>query len=184
MIIPLANTEEQYGLVAIVLHWVMAVMIIGLFSLGIYMTGLEYVDSWYTEAPHLHESFGLVVFMLLLFRTIWALVNIKPRPVPMSNWERKTATIVHRLFYFLLFGVTISGYLIPTADGRSIELFNWFEVPALISNIDRQEDIAGAVHYYLALLTIGLTGLHALAALKHHFVDKDGALLRMFGVNR
>ena len=44
MIIPLANTEEQYGLVAIVLHWVMTVMIIGLFSLGIYMTGLEYVD--------------------------------------------------------------------------------------------------------------------------------------------
>jgi len=179
----LKNSAERYGLVAIMLHWVMAVMIIGLFLLGLYMTSLEYVHPLYVSAPHLHESFGLILFLLLILRSLWALINIKPSPVPMPAWEKKTALIVHRLFYFLLFGITISGYLIPTADGRSIELFDWFEVPALISGIEGQEEIAGAIHHYLALLTIALTGLHTLASLKHHFFDKDTAMLRMLGIS-
>jgi cytochrome b561 len=161
----------------------MAIMMIGLFSLGLYMTTLEYVHPWYTEAPHIHKSVGLLFFMLLLLRTIWALLNVKPRPVLMPYWERIVAEIVHRLFYVLLFGITISGYLIPTADGRGVEIFNWFEVPALISPWENQEEIAGTVHYYLALFTMGVTGLHSLAALKHHFLNRDTALVRMLGVH-
>jgi cytochrome b561 len=183
MTISLVNNQKYYGLVSIALHWVMAVIIIGLFSLGLYMTGLDYMHPWYTDAPHVHKSIGLIFFLLLLFRTVWALANTKPDPVTMPDWERIIAAIVHKLFYFLLFGITISGYLIPTADGRGIEVFNWFEVPSLISHIENQEDIAGMVHYYLAVVTMSLTGLHTLAALKHHFVNKDATLLRMLRVN-
>ena len=69
--------------------------------------------------------------------------------------------------------------MISTADGRSIEVFSWFEVPALGSVIDNQEDIAGEVHKYLAYGLIGLVILHAIAALKHHIIDKDATLTRM-----
>lgn len=179
----LTNTQKYYGLVSIVLHWIMAVIFIGLFSLGLYMTGLDYMHPWYTDAPHIHKSIGLIFFLLLLFRTVWALANTKPDPVTMPDWERIIAAMVHKLFYLLLFVITISGYLVPTADGRGIEVFNWFEVPSLISDIENQEDIAGMVHYSLALFTMGLTCLHTLAALKHHFVNKNTALLRMLRVN-
>ena len=73
----------------------------------------------------------------------------------------------------------LSGYLISTADGRGIEVFNWFEVPGLGSFIENQEDLAGQVHEYAAYILIGLSSLHALAALKHHFMNKDNTLKKM-----
>ena len=75
--------------------------------------------------------------------------------------------------------IMLSGYLISTADGRAIEVFSWFEVPATLSDIDGQEDIAGDIHEILAWTLIVLVALHALAALKHHFIDKDTTLKRM-----
>jgi cytochrome b561 len=77
--------------------------------------------------------------------------------------------------------VMISGYLISTADGRAISVFGWFEVPALITSIPDQEDIAGLIHEYLAWGLVIFSGLHALAALKHHFIDRDPTLKRMLG---
>lgn len=73
----------------------------------------------------------------------------------------------------------ISGYLISTADERPIEVFGWFSVPSFGSFIDNQEDIAGTIHEWLAYVLIALASVHALAALKHHFIDKDNTLKRM-----
>jgi cytochrome b561 len=73
----------------------------------------------------------------------------------------------------------LSGYLISTADGRAIDVFNLFSVPALVSGFDNQEDIAGLVHQIIAYSLIALVVLHALAALKHHFIDRDRTLKRM-----
>ena len=75
----------------------------------------------------------------------------------------------------------ISGYLISTADGRGIEVFDFFVIPALGSIIENQEDLAGLVHKWLAYLLVSLATLHALAALKHHFIDKDNTLNRIIG---
>jgi cytochrome b561 len=72
-----------------------------------------------------------------------------------------------------------SGYLISTADGRAIAVFDWFSVPALISDLPAQEDIAGLIHRWLAYLMMGLVLLHAAAALKHHFINKDNTLRKM-----
>lgn len=75
----------------------------------------------------------------------------------------------------------ISGYLISTEDGRPIAVFGWFSVPALGALFDNQADIAGLVHEYVAYSLITLALLHAVAALKHHFFDKDHTLKRMLG---
>jgi cytochrome b561 len=85
------------------------------------------------------------------------------------------------VLYLGLFGVMISGYLISTADGRGIEVFGLFSVPATLTGIPQQEDIAGAIHEYLAWGLVIFAALHGLAALKHHFIDRDSTLLRMFG---
>ena len=75
----------------------------------------------------------------------------------------------------------VSGYLISTADGRGISFFDWFEVPAFITSIPDQEDLAGDWHIWLTDALVVLGVLHGLAALKHHFIDKDGTLKRMLG---
>lgn len=177
----LSTTEKGYGIISITLHWITAVLVIGLFSSGLYMTALDYMHPWYREAPHLHKSFGLVLFALLVFRTVWAMANKKPEPEDMPRWERRTASVVQKLLYLLLFVVAISGYLIAAADGKPIEVFNWFGVPALVTGIEHQEDVAGSAHYFLAATLVCLAGLHAAAALKHHFIDRDATLLRMLG---
>jgi cytochrome b561 len=78
----------------------------------------------------------------------------------------------------------LSGYLISTAAGRGINVFGLFSVPASINGLQNQADIAGKVHELLAFALIALTILHALAALKHHLVDRDQALKRMLSIRR
>lgn len=85
------------------------------------------------------------------------------------------------LLYVLLLVLLLSGYLISTADGKPISVFGWFEVPALFSGAGQQADLAGDVHLWLAWSLVLLSALHALAALKHHFVDRDTTLKRMLG---
>lgn len=91
------------------------------------------------------------------------------------------AHAAHGLLYALLFVAMVSGYLISTADGSSISVFGWFEVPSVTGQVKGMEDVAGSIHYWSTWAIVVLAGLHALAALKHHFVDRDRTLLRMLG---
>ena len=176
------NTAQGYGIIAIVLHWLVALAVIGLFSLGVWMTGLTYYDDWYRRGPDLHKSIGILLFFVMLARVIWRSINITPEYAPdISAFERRLAHGVHLLLYALVFALMLSGYLISTADGKPIHVFDLFAVPATISDIANQEDIAGAIHWYLALLLISLVSLHAIAALKHHFIDRDETLKKMLG---
>ena len=177
-----SSTKQSYGLVFIILHWTTAALVFSLFAMGVWMRSLNYVHPWYHRAPHLHESFGMILFAILVFRAAWAALASKPEPVPMPAWERLAASAVQKSLYILLFAITISGCLIAAPDGRPIDLFNIARVPAVVTGIEHQEDKAGAIHFYLAYFTVGLAGMHALAALKHHFIDRDRTLLSMLGI--
>ena len=176
------NSDHNYGVVSISLHWLMAVVVVGLFALGYWMRGLSYYDEWYRLGPYIHKSVGILLAMTLLLRLFWRFSNSQPKDADsLKKWEKRSAHLVHWLLYILLIAVVSSGYLISTADGRSIEVFTWFEVPALFAGFENQEDIAGLIHEYIAYSVIGLAVLHALAALKHHFIDKDNTLNKMLG---
>jgi cytochrome b561 len=176
------NTNDHFGLVSIIAHWLVAILVFILFGLGLWMVELTYYDSWYKTAPDLHKSIGLFLFALMTFRLYWRFAQIQPQSLSShSKLERKLGSVVHKLLYILLFLIMLSGYMISTADARAIEVFGLFEVPGFGSLVDNQEDIAGLIHQYLAYLIIGLVSLHALAALKHHFIDKDKTLTRMLG---
>ena len=179
------NHKAGYGLVAIALHWIMALLIIGMFAVGLWMTDLTYYHDWYRTAPHWHKSTGVIVFALLLVRFGWRMINPKPQPLDShATWEKVIARVTHALLYVLIVLVVISGYMISTADGRSVEVFDWFEIPAWTTTIDNQEDVAGVFHFYLACVLIGLAGVHASAAIKHHMIDKDNTLKRMLNPDR
>lgn len=179
----LRNSHDRFGWVSITIHWLMAVAIIGMFVLGVWMVGLEYYDTWYHKAPWIHRSVGMLLLFLLIFRTFWRLTN--PVPEIMGRWwEKIIALWVHRGHYVLMFAVIISGYLISTAHGRGVEVFDWFEIPALLEADKGRESTAGFIHMLLAWGFMGYIGMHAAAAMKHHFIDKDVTLLRMLGINK
>ena len=174
------NRPEGYGLVAILLHWLVALTIIGMFGLGLWMVDLTYYDAWYREAPTIHKGIGILLLLVMLGRFLWRLSNPRPTDEADLSWlERRLAHGAHLLLYLLIFCVMISGYLISTADGRPIEVFGLFAVPALISGLPDQADIAGDIHLYLAVSLVSLAGLHALAAIKHHFIDHNRTLTKM-----
>lgn len=177
------NTHDQWGWITIVVHWLTVFTVLGLFGLGLWMLELDYYDAWYNKGPSLHKSIGMLLLALTLARLVWRQTGIHPAPLPDHKpIERFLATSSHYLLYLLLISVMLSGYLISTADGRAIEVFNWFRIPATLHGIDNQEDIAGIVHLWLAVILIGLVVLHAMAALKHHFFDHDRTLKRMLGL--
>jgi cytochrome b561 len=176
------NTDDGYGLVAVVLHWLVAVVVVGLFALGLWMVELTYYDAWYRRSADIHKGVGILLFFVVLARLGWRLVNPRPAPEPThSRLERGAAAVTHALLYVLLFAVMAAGYLISTADGRAIDVFGLFSVPAIIAGLPGQADVAGDVHLALAIALIVLAGIHSLAALKHHFIDRDRTLFRMLG---
>lgn len=176
------NTKTEYGYTSIFFHWLAAFSIFALFALGIYMVDLTYYHTWYKTAPALHKSIGIILFIIMVLRLLWRSKQITPNHLKNhSNFERKAGKLIHTTLYVLTFFIMLSGYLISTADGRGIAVFELFEIPGFGSFFENQEDLAGIIHKWLAYGLVTLAILHALAALKHHFIDKDNTLNRMIG---
>ncbi|MCG7568990.1 cytochrome b [Pseudoalteromonas sp. CNC9-20] len=176
----LKNTQYGYGWIAIFLHWLVAIAVFGLFGLGLYMVDLSYYDSWYKGSLDLHKSIGITLALVFALRLVWRITQVTPHAAdPTLVWQNRLAHIAHGLLYVLLAVLLMTGYLISTADGRGIEVFSLFTVPSMGEFIDNQEDIAGLIHEYVAWSLIIFAALHALAALKHHFINRDRTLTRM-----
>lgn len=180
----LKNTENSYGLITIVFHWLMAISLFSLFGLGLYMVELTYYDAWYKGSLDLHKNIGMTLFAVLILRILWRVLNVTPKNADQSanEIEVNAAHYAHLALYGLMAILMISGYLISTADGRSIDVFGLISIPALPISFANQEDIVGNIHEILAWTLILLSVGHTLAALKHHFINKNNTLVRMLKV--
>lgn len=177
------NGQNDFGLITILLHWLIAVMAFGLFALGLWMTELGYYDNWYQKAPTLHEGIGVFFFILLLIRIVWRWINPLPQPIPtLKKWEKLSSHLAHSMLNILLLVIATSGYLIITAKGESVQVFDLFSIPATLSGFSNQEDIFGEIHLLVAWTMIVLAAGHTLAAFKHHFINKDATLKRILGI--
>lgn len=175
------NNSSGWGLIQIVLHWTMALTVFGLFGLGVWMRQLDYYSEWYYVAPDIHKSVGILLAMVLVLRLLWRLTNKTPKHLSShSKFVRVSSTAAQVLLYCFMFVVVFTGYLIPTALGKGIPVFEWFTVPATISGIEYQADIAGDYHRWFAWTLVILALIHMAGALKHHIFDKDKTLKRMF----
>lgn len=174
------RTTDKYTLPQRGLHWITALTVIGLFAMGLWMRDLDYYDPWYHKAPFWHKSVGLLLAAIVIVRLGLRFKQGHPPPLAShQHWEKVLARITHVALYLLLFCAFISGYLISTADNRPAPFFDLFEIPALFTAFEHQEDIAGEIHEICVWSLIVLAGLHALAAIKHHVIDRDGTLRRM-----
>lgn len=172
------NTDQRYGRIAVLLHWLMAVIVLGLLTLGLYMVrlpiGLEKLKlyGW-------HKEYGLLVLGLILLRLLWRLYNITPR-LALPSWEKAAARVVHWLLYALMILMPLTGWLLTSAAGLRPAFFGLITLPALIAPDEALRNTFGTLHEIFAWSLIGLILLHTAAALKHHFIDRDDILRRMF----
>ncbi len=171
---------EKYSRTAQAFHWISALMIFALFGVGVWMRTLDYYHAWYQPAPELHKSFGLLLVVIILARFTYRTVQTTPKPLAShKEWEVKLAHMIHGLLYLGLLIIFISGYLIGTSEGRGIPFFDLFEIPALFTPFEDQEDIAGFIHEWGAYSLMAAVALHIAGALKHKLIDKDETIKRM-----
>lgn len=172
------NTDEDYGLLAKVFHWIIAVLILGLIPAGFFMTGMENSPVKF-EIYALHKSFGLLVFFLGLGRIAWRFIS--PPPDHLENhkpWELKLAGASHFWLYVCMIGMPLTGWLMSSAGQFPIPFFG-IQLPAITP---ANEDMAGVfnlAHETLAYTLVVILGLHMAGALKHHVIDRDLTLDRM-----
>ena len=178
----LSNDQDYFGLISIIFHWIIAVLTLSLFFIGLWMVELDYYDNWYQLAPWWHKGLGVLVMLLIISRWFWQIIS--PRPLPLSSipkWQQLISRIVHFCMNIITIAIGVSGYLIVTAKGHALSIFGLIKIPSFISGVSNLEDVAGDAHFLLAYLLMTSVTIHVLAALKHHVINKDKTLIRMFG---
>lgn len=174
----LKNTKDSYGLIAKIFHWPMALIILGLILVGLYMSAIE-PSPEKLQMVYYHKSFGILILWLVGLRIIWRAFNTQPAHLPShKGWERLLAKLAHFFLYVAMIGMPLSGWLMSSAGEYPVPFFG-LEMPDLISKNPDIGRLMHGVHEILAYMLIGAIGLHAMGALKHHFIDKDETLKRM-----
>ncbi len=174
------NTNEtRYTATAIALHWLIAILLLGLFAVGLYMHDLP-LSPWKLKVYSWHKWGGVTAFLLVLARAAWRFTHRPPDlPAAMSRLLRLAAHGGHAALYALMIAIPISGWLMSSAKGVPVVYFGLLPLPDLVDKDKELGKLLELVHetlnYLLAFIVVG----HAGAALKHHLIDKDDVLLRM-----
>ena len=170
--------DERYGRAAIALHWLTVVLIVANLLLGLSMVRLPISPlklQWYL----VHKSIGITVFLLTGARLAWRAIHPHPLPVAMAVWQRRAAAITHALLYVLLFAIPVSGWLYSSATGVQVVYLGLVPLPDLVPRDKALANGLKFVHLTLNSAMFILICIHAAAALKHHFIDRDAVLARM-----
>ena len=186
---PLRNTAQRYGRVAMSLHWLIAAFVIVNIGFGLYMGDLPRSDPNKFTLIQLHKSIGLTVLVLSVVVVVWRLMNPSPRwPSGMSLAMRFTARATHILLYVLIVAIPLSGWLFVSASPLGMPtpyffLFGWPNLP-FFAGMTREavhpyHEFYQTIHVWLAWSAIVLVPIHVLAALYHQFVLRDHLLARI-----
>ncbi|WP_417482628.1 cytochrome b [Maricaulis sp.] len=184
--------SPRYTTVAIILHWVIGILLIGMVFYGWYMEDLRHAlrDSapgvtldQVQFAYNAHKTVGMLVLLLSFGRLGWRLTHkAPPLPAGMKPWEALVAKGTHWAFYALMIGLPLVGWVAASTTELPTMLFNNPDLilPRLPVSQDHDfHELVGNVHGKGAWVLLVLVGLHFAAALKHQFLDKDGLLSRM-----
>lgn len=172
------NTSNHFGIITTSLHWVMAILLIGLVILGLYMTWIP-ISPQKLKLYGWHKELGILALMLVMIRIVWRLRNINPSLSSLSPLERLAAHTVHWAFYAFMFAIPISGWFITSAAGLPVSFFGLFLLPNIVPANEEQRLLFEEIHKWLSYGLIATFCAHVAAALKHHFINKDDILRRM-----
>jgi len=178
-----AAQPKRYSTVAIVLHWLLALVILAMFAVGLYMTDLPFSPQR-LKLYNWHKWAGVTFLTLTVLRLLWRVTH-RPPALPaavtrtMPGWQNRAYHATHHLMYLLFFAVPLVGWAYSSAAGFPIVWFGQIALPDLLPVNKELAELIKPLHKWLAITLIGLAGLHIAAAIKHQWVDRDGLLLRM-----
>jgi cytochrome b561 len=170
--------SSRYSPVAIALHWLLALAIVGALGLGLYMSDLPFSPTR-LKLYNWHKWAGVSILLLSALRLLWRLTHRPPADLPMAAVQARLAHLTHGLLYLLFFAVPLTGWAYSSAAGFPIV---WFGVLPLPDFVPLDKALAATFKQAHQLLAYGLAALilaHLAGALKHHFLDRDGLLQRM-----
>ena len=183
----LKNTSNRYGGVAQTLHWLIVALIITQWVLAQLAEAAGHDKAAHPAAAlhqlallARHKSVGLTIFALAIVRLVWRFVS-PPPPMPntMPRWQVMAAKLTHFAFYALLLLLPMSGLVMSAASNYPVSYFGWFTIPNIVAPDEALKDIMKERHEMLFDILMVVAVVHVIAALKHHFVDRDGVLRRM-----
>ncbi len=176
---PIRNTTDRWGWASIGFHWLTLLLVLGLVVVGLLMQELPNTPAK-IQVYALHKSVGLTVLGLTVLRLLWRLVAGAPAPVPGTpRWQSAIAQGTHGALYAILLAMPLSGWLYNSASGFPLQWFGVFKLPALSGRDPGLKAFAGEAHEWLFIAMAVIVALHAAAALKHHYLDRDRTLSRM-----
>jgi cytochrome b561 len=177
------TSSQRYTPLAMLLHWVLALAILGAFFMGLYLDDLPFSPSK-LRLINWHKWAGVTILTLSALRLLWRLSH-RPPSLPvrieqaMPGWQRAAYHGTHHLMYLLFFIVPLAGWAYSSAKGFPIVWFGVLPLPDLVAKDAALADILKEVHALAAFALIGLVAVHVAAALKHQWIDRDGLLDRM-----
>ena len=178
------NSQEHYGSLSIVMHWLMLLLLIAVYACielrEFYPKGSdprEALKQW-------HFMLGLTVFVLLWLRLLLRLMGTAPHiEPPVGVWSHRFAALAHLALYLFMLGMPLLGWFVLSAKGKPIPFFG-LELPALISPDKPLASSLEDIHKTIGTVGYYLIGLHAAAALLHHYIRHDNTLLNMLPSRR
>ena len=170
---------EGYAPVAKLLHWLVALLVLGMIGLGLWMVDLPlglaklYAYAW-------HKWIGLTVLVLSVLRLAWRVYRPPPGlPDTITRWERAVAPWSHGLLLVLLLALPVSGWLMSSAGGVSVVWFGILPLPDLVPRDLALFERLRTLHHWLAWMLMALLTLHLLAVVRHDVLRRDGIFRRM-----
>ena len=177
---PQAGTPSRYTWQAIALHWLLAVLIIGMLWLGFSLEDIPRDTPARGFYVNLHKSFGVLVLALVLLRIVWrATHKAPPLPAGIPRWQAQAAAWSHRLLYLCMLLQPLSGYLASAFGKYGVKFFG-IPLPQWAWESKVVQSFFGTIHGIVAVTLLALVALHVAAALKHLLLDRDQVFQRMW----
>ena len=175
---PIIPTDVMYTRTAIALHWLTVALIATGFTLGKWMVGLPIAPQTLRIYAY-HKWIGITVFLVTIARLAWRYTHPVPPLAGLPAWQRRAAAASHVSLYVLMLAVPVSGWLFSSASGVQVIYFGLIALPNLVPRDDALAATLKSAHFALNFTLLALVLVHAGAALRHHFVERDRVLLRM-----
>lgn len=174
----------RYSTVAVILHWLMAFLLVGLVVVGLYMTSLPF-SPLRIKLFNWHKWVGILALLLACIRLAWRWTHAAPTQLSsirsaMYGWQRWAYRFVHLLLYVSFFAVPMLGWAYSSATGFTVKLFGIVPLPDWVSVDKSLAETLKQAHHYAAYSMTALVLLHVGAAMKHHFIDRDPLLRLMW----
>ncbi|MGB0449775.1 MAG: cytochrome b [Porticoccaceae bacterium] len=173
------NTENSWGWLGKLLHWLTALLIFIQIPLGYYAEELK-LSPLKLDLFVWHKSIGMLVLLLAAVRLLWRITGTIPISLDSSKVQRRLAQLAHTLLYGLMIALPISGWIITSAANIPTKLFWLVELPAIAGPDETLKSMAAEVHEICVTMLIIILVAHIGAALRHHFILRDSILKRMW----